>query len=134
MSAGEPFVGPGKDEGARDPGGKGGADLPGQRPGLLLLAGAQRIDAELGQHQRLVDSQIVQPGDVAAKRGLVVEVDVEAQEIGEIDRQIFGRGEIGVAARAPGVFGFDQLNQALKKTGSAPCQRTMSGGISFPTR
>ena len=64
---------------------------------LLLLALAERIDAELGQHQRLVDGDIVQPRDVSAEGGLVVQIDVEADEIGEIDRQIFGRWIIGVA-------------------------------------
>jgi len=49
MAAGEPLVGPGEDKGARGPRRKGGADLPGEDPGLLFLALAHRIDAEFGQ-------------------------------------------------------------------------------------
>ena len=97
MAAGEPLVGPGKDAGAGDPGGEGGMDLPGQDIALPVLALADRIDAELGQHQRPVDGEVVQAGDIAAKRGLVVQVDVEADEIREVDRQIFGRWKVGVA-------------------------------------
>src|SRR5207248_1911575 len=90
MTAGEPLVGPGEDECAGDTGGKRGAHLPGQNVRLLLLAVTHRVDAELGQYQRLVDREIVQPGDVAAERGLLVQIYVEAEEIGEIDRQVFG--------------------------------------------
>ena len=59
MAAGEPLVGPSEDEGAGDARGERGADLPGENSRLLLLAAVHRIDAELGQHQRLVDRQIV---------------------------------------------------------------------------
>ncbi len=97
MAAGEPLVGPGEDEGAGDAGLECGAHLPGEDPALLFVAFAHRVDAEFGQHQRPVDGEVVQPRDIAAKRGLIVEIDVEAEKIGEIDRQIFGRRKVGVA-------------------------------------
>src|SRR5207237_6798453 len=90
MPAGEPLIGPRKNESSGDPGGERGAHLPAENPGLFRIAIAHRIDAELGQHQRLVDSEIMQTGDVAAERRFIVQVDVETKEISEIDRQIFG--------------------------------------------
>ena len=115
MAAGEPLVGPGEDKGARHPGLEGGVDLPGQDAALLLLALAERIDAEFGQHQRLVDGDIVQPGDVPAEGGLIVQIDVEADEIGEIDGQVFGGRVVGVADERVGVLGLDAGDEALEK-------------------
>jgi hypothetical protein len=90
MPAGKPLVGPGKDECPRGSCRKGRADLPGQDAALLLLPQTQRINAEFGQDQRLIDREIVQPRYVSAERRLVVEIDVEANKVGEVDRQIFG--------------------------------------------
>ena len=115
MAAGEPFVGPGEDASPGNPGRERGADLPGQYPPLLLLALMQRIDAELGQHQRPVDGEVVQPPDIARERPLVVQIDVEADEIGEIDGQVFGRRKVGVADQRLRVLSSDQGDEALQK-------------------
>ena len=115
MAAGEPFIGPSKNEGARDARGKRGPHLPPQDLGLLLIAVAHRIDAELGQHQRLVEGKIVEAGDVPAERGFVVQIDVEAQKIGEIDRQVLGRRKIGVADQRTGMLPAYQRYQLLQE-------------------
>src|SRR5262249_7059084 len=96
MATREPLVGPRKDEGAGDAGLEGGMHLPGQYLPLSLLSLAERIYTELGQYQRLVEGDIVQSGDISTECGLVVQVDVEADEIGKVDGQIFGRWIIGV--------------------------------------
>src|SRR6266403_5451326 len=106
MTAGEPFVGPREDEGAGDTGLEGGVHLPRQDAPLFLLALAKRIYAEFGQHERLVERDIVQPRDVSSESRLVVQINVEANEIGEIDRQIFGGWIIGVTDERIWMFGF----------------------------
>ena len=73
--------------------------------GLALLALADRVDAELGEHQRLVLGEVLQPREVAAEVGLAVQVDVEGDEVEEVGEvEVLGRREVGVAdqrARAP---------------------------------
>src|SRR5258706_16254009 len=90
VAAGEPLVGPGEDKSAGDPGGKRGAHLPGQDLPLFLGTVVHRVDAELGQDQRLVDGEVVQSRYVATKCSFIMEIDVEAEKIGEVDRQVFG--------------------------------------------
>ena len=116
MSAGEPLIGPGKDKSAGNAGRKGGAHLPAEDAGLLVRAVAHRVDAELGQDERLVDREIVQPRDIATERRLLVQVDVEAEEIREIDGQIFGRGKIGVADQRAGMLLAHQPDQFPQET------------------
>ena len=136
MAAGEPFVGPGEDKGSRDAGLEGGVHLPGQHLALPLLPLAEGIDAEFGQDQRLVDRDVVQPRDISAERGLVVQIDVEADEIGEVDGQILGRRVIGVADQRVGMLGLDAGDKALEKAahglGAVPANHI--GGISLPIR
>src|SRR5205807_8555491 len=115
MTAGEPFVGPGENESASDTRLEGGVYLPGQDSSLPLLSLTERIYTEFGQHERLVEGDIVQPRDVSAKSGLVVQVDVEADEIGEIDRQIFGRWIIGVADQRLRMLGLGADDEASEK-------------------
>jgi hypothetical protein len=115
VPAGKPFVGPREDEGAGDPRGERGTHLPIEGSGLLGRAVAQRVDAEFGQYQRLVDRQVVQPGDIAAEGILVVQIDVEAQEIGEIGRQILGRRKVGVADQRPRVLAPHQRDELLQE-------------------
>jgi hypothetical protein len=49
---------------------------------------------KLGQYQRLIDRQIVQPRDIAAERRLVMQIDVEAEKIGEIDVRYSVEGKL----------------------------------------
>src|SRR5579884_3285846 len=115
VAAGKPLVGPGEDEGAGDAGGEGGSHLPAERMRLLRLAGAHRVHAELGQHQRLVHREVVEPRDVAAERALVVQVDVEAEKIGEVDRQVFGRGIVRIADERARMLLLDQSDETLQE-------------------
>ena len=119
MTAGEPFVRPGKDEGAGDAGLECGVHLPRQDAPLFLLSLAERIDTEFGQHQRLVEGDIVQPRDVSAEGGLVVQIDVEADEISEVDGQVFGRWIISVADKRLRMLGFGLTNQSLAALATA---------------
>ncbi len=115
MTAGEPFIGPGEDAGTGDAHLESGAELPGQDAHLLVIAFAHRIDAELGQHQRPVDGEVVQPRHVFAEGMLVMEIDVEAEEVGEIDRQIFGRREIRVGDEPLGIDVLDEADELLEE-------------------
>src|SRR5204863_3076368 len=96
-TAGEPLVGPREDERARHAPLEGRADLPRENGRLPVRAFADRIDAELGEHQRLVLGEILQPREVAAKRTLLVQIDVEADEIDAVDVEVLRRREVRVA-------------------------------------
>ena len=111
MTAREPLVGPGEDERAGDAHIEGGADLPGQDLRLRVLALAEGIDAELGQHQRPIDGKVLQPGEIAAERALVVQIDVEAEEVGEVDREVLGRREVRIAHKPARIDGLHRLHQ-----------------------
>src|SRR5205085_8803449 len=104
------------DESAGDARLEGGVNLPRQDAPLFLLPLAERIDAEFGQHQRLVERDIVEPRNVSAEGGLVVQIDVEADEIGEIDRQIFGGWIIGVTDERIRVLGFGPGDEGSEKS------------------
>jgi hypothetical protein len=119
MAAGEPLVGPGKDEGAGRAHGESAANLPGKNARLLRLAFAHGVDAELRQHQRAVDREIVEAREIAAERPLLMQIDVEAEEIGEVDGQILGRGKVRVADETVGMDLLDRRHQPLEKAAHA---------------
>ena len=115
MTACEPLVGPSENKSAGDTCLESCVHLPGQDLPLPLLALAERIDTEFGQDQRLIEGDIVQPRDISAEGGLVVQVDVETDEVGEIDGKIFGRWVIGIADERVRVLGLGADNQASEK-------------------
>src|ERR1700757_2165324 len=90
-------------------------NLPGKYASLLLLAQPHRIDPELGQYQRLIDSEVVQPCDISPECRLVMKIDVETNEIGELDRQIFGRRKVGIADQRAGMLLSDTCDEAPDK-------------------
>src|ERR1700730_849467 len=116
MSSGEPFVGPGEDDCPCDPRLERRMNLPGEYAALLLLAQPHGIDAEFGQHQRPIDCKIVQSRNVPLERCLIVEIDVEADEVGEVDRQIFGRRKVGIADECFRMRLSDACHQAPDKS------------------
>ena len=102
-AAGEPVVGPGEDEGAGHARLEAGADHPGEQLGLPVGALAQRVDAELGQHERLVLGDVLEPREVAAEVDLAVEVDVEGDEVDEVGHvEVLGGRKVGVAHQRGG--------------------------------
>src|SRR6516164_9593538 len=113
MPSGKPFVGPSENKCARDPGLEGRANLPGKDAPLFFLPLTHRIDAEFGQHKGLIDGEIMQARDVSAKRRCVVKVDVKTDEIGEVDRQIFSRWEVGVTNQCFRMFILDAGDEAF---------------------
>src|SRR4029077_10137598 len=90
---------------------------------LFLLALTHRIHAEFGQHQRLINREVVQPRDVPAKCGLLVKIDVEASEVSEINRQILGRWEVSVTDERVGILKSNAIDKALDK--AAHCVDTV---------
>ena len=91
-------------------------NLPGKYAPLFLLPQSRRIDAEFGQHQRPIDCKIVQSRNVPPERCLIVEIDVEADKVGEVDRQIFGRRKVGIADECFRMRLSDACNQAPDKS------------------
>src|SRR5271157_4372415 len=58
----------------------------------------------------------MQPRDVAAEGAFIVQIDVEANEIGEVDRQIFGRRKIRVADQSPRMLSSDAADEVAQKS------------------
>src|SRR2546421_6038052 len=96
MAAPVPLVGPGKHKSACAAGGKGGAHLPVERARLGLGALAAAVQSNLGQNQRSVARQVVQPRQVGGEGLLRLQVDVETNEIDERELQILGGGIVDV--------------------------------------
>ena len=66
--------------------------------GLVLLALPDRVDAELGEDERLVLGDVLQPAEIAAEGLLAVQVDVERDEVEELRQvEVLGGREVGVA-------------------------------------
>ena len=75
-----------------------------QRPGLLLLAVATAVEAELGHHQRAIVGQVLQPREIALELLAALEVDVEGEEVEARQPQVLGRGEVDVGDQRAGVL------------------------------
>src|SRR5262249_19274153 len=113
--AGDPLIGPGENAGPSDARLKRSADLPGQDLALALPPLTVGVHAKFRQDQWLVDRDVVQPRNVAAEGGLVMQIDIEADEIREIDSQIFSRGIVGIANERIAVFRLDGRYEASQK-------------------
>ena len=61
--------------------------------GLSVFAFANRVGARLGEQQRLVAGDVLQPRQVGAQLGLVVQVDVERAHVEEREVEELGRRE-----------------------------------------
>ena len=118
-----PFVGPRVDERAGAARGKRRADLPRQRPRLAVLAVAQAVETQLGHEQRPLPRQVLQAGEVGVESFFGLEVDVEAQEVGEAKIQILGGRIVDIGDETPGVGLADERAQPRKvPLDAAPAQ------------
>src|SRR5262249_56509702 len=85
-----PIVGKAEDDGPGEAGAEGGLDLPGEHLAFAWLAFAEGVYAELTEHEGFGLGEHLEPGEVIAERLFLVEIDVEAHEIGALDVEEFG--------------------------------------------
>ena len=96
MSAAVPFVGPAKHKSAAAAFFEGRSNLPVERVRLFLFAMAKTVEAEFPEQQRALAHYVVKVGDVVAQALLVFQINVEANQIDEIQLEIFRRWIIDV--------------------------------------
>ena len=96
LAAAPPFVGPGERDCAAGALGEGRSKLHRGQLGLPVEALADAVGARFGQQQRQVAGDVLQPRQVAAQLGFVVQVDVERADVEERQVEVFGRREVDV--------------------------------------
>ena len=117
VSAGVPVVGPGEDVGPGQAHQLGLAQVAREQSGLLRLAMAERVQAELAQDQRAVADQVLQAEQIVAKRRMIVQINVECHEIEEGEIEILRGGVTGVGDQAVGVGLFDHVRATPRGIG-----------------
>ena len=128
-AAAVPLVGPGEDEHARAAGGEGGAHLPVERARLGAFGVAQRVEADLGDEQRAVARDVLEPGQVRLELRARLEVDVEADEVEERQLEVLGGRVVDVGDERVRVLVLGRVVEALR--GSA---RSAGGRASARSR
>ncbi len=114
-AAAMPLIGPREHERADAAGASARFELPVQRPGLLLLAVAATVEAELGHQQRAIVGQVLQPREVALEQLAPLQVDVERQEVKARQPQVLGGWEVDVGDQRAGVLIAGGATEALEK-------------------
>src|SRR3977135_1395104 len=89
LFAGIPFVGPGKENRARDPTFDPPNDMPAEHFGLLILSVPDRVHPEFAQDERTIFGQILQTEEIALEIALLVQVNVKAKKIDFLREQKF---------------------------------------------
>ena len=102
---------------------------------LAVDALAQAVGAQLGEHQRLLAGQVLEPREVAAELRRVLQVDVERDKVDERQPQVLGARVVDVGDERAGVLVAHRVAEPLEEPLDAarPCQRTIGVGISLPT-
>ena len=136
IAAAPPFVGPGERDRAARAFVERRADVHRRDGGLPVFAFANAVGAGLGQQQRLVAGDVLQPREIRAQLRLAVQVDVERADVEEREIEKFGRRKVDVREQRVRRDGLGRLGRG--RAGSArragvPCQRTTPGGISLPS-
>ncbi len=112
-----PEIGPGEEGGARHPGLQAFLEVPREGFGLFLLTVAHRIESELGDKNRTVAGEVLEPGQVALQRLAVFEEDVEGREVGIAGLEVLGARVVGVGNEEVGVSfrptGLDEIFQGF---------------------
>ena len=102
VAAAPPFVGPGERDGAARAFLERGADVHRRDCRLAVFAFADRVGARLGQQQRLVAGDVLQPRQVRAQLGFAMQIDVERADVEERQVEKFGRREVDVGEERVG--------------------------------
>ena len=103
-AAAVPLVRPREDEGAGAARGESRRQLPGERIGLRLVAVSQAVEPQLGDDERAIAREGLQPCQVGLELLFRFEEDVEADEIEERELEVFGRGIVDVRDEGVGIF------------------------------
>src|SRR5207237_8383986 len=93
VTAGKPFVRPGKQNRPGQPTFCDAFHVPAEHFGLFVLRMTNRVHSKLAKNERTFASQILQTQKIAFEIALIVEINVEAKEIDILRQQIF-RGRI----------------------------------------
>ena len=116
-SAMPPFVGVGIDDHAGATAAKGALDLPMEHLRLTRRAFAQGVDADLSEDERSGVGEHLQAGQIVLEGLAIVQVDVEAQEVGRLGLQEFGGREIAEGAQQFGILGLGGADQVVEESG-----------------
>src|SRR5690348_14450584 len=98
LLAGVPFIGPGKEDRARETAFNHTIDMPAQHFRLLVLSVPDRVHSEFAKDKRAFLGEILQSKEIPLEVALIVQVNVEAKEIDVLRQQKFGRriGGVGI--------------------------------------
>ncbi len=96
LFAGEPFVGPGKENGASESTFDHAIDMPAQHFGLLVLAVSDCVHSEFAQDERTLFDEILQTEEITLEIALLMQVNVKAKKIDVLREQKFRRRISGV--------------------------------------
>src|SRR5207237_3735880 len=91
LSAGEPFIGPGKEDRPGQSAFHDAVDVPAEHVGLLVLRVTYRVHAEFAEDERAIFGEILQAQEVTLERVLVVQVNIEAGEVAVLGEEKFRR-------------------------------------------
>ena len=119
VPAGEPLVGPRKENRAGGAAFDHDIEMPVEHLGLHVLALAHRIEAEFAEDHRLVFRQILQARDVAFEIRAAFQIDVEAVEIDVRWEEIFRRRITRVAVERTRIGGARDGDQLFEKLDDA---------------
>ena len=130
-----PLVRPGEHEHAGAAGGEGGPDLPVERRACASSRVAQRVEAGLGDDERPVAGDVLEPSEVGRELRARLEEHVEAHEVDERQREVLGARIVHVGDQRARVLCSWPRRRAASgsaRSGRWPCQRTIEAGISLP--
>ena len=96
MPPAPPFVGPGVGDGATRAFGECGANVHGRDVGLPGFAFANRVRTSLGQQQRLVPGDVLEPRKIRPEFRLPVQIHVERAHIKDREIEKLGRRKVDV--------------------------------------
>src|SRR6266404_9759685 len=105
LSAGKPFIRPGKQNRSGESAFRDALDVPAEHLGLFVLRMANRVHSELTENERTFLRQILQPQKVTLEIALIVEINVEAKEIDVLRQQILRRRKSRVGKQDIGIDG-----------------------------
>ena len=120
VPAAPPLVGPGKRDRAARAFGKRRADVARGDARLALEAFAHAVGAGLGEQQRALAGDVLQPREIRAQLGLAVQVDVERADVVRVDVEILGGRKVDVGEQALRRFRLHLVVELAQETFDAP--------------
>ena len=115
MAAAPPFVGPRERDRAARAFLERRADVHRRDLGLARFAFANAVGAGLGEQQRLVAGDVLQPREIRAQLRLAVQIDVERADVEEREIEKLGRRKVDVGEQAVRRRGLRVLVQVAQK-------------------